>query len=218
MKTDKELRKIAKDIYNNLIFFTTKQSTIKECFPILLFVDKFQIPHDIGSAYEYYDKASPRSINGKPMFFSINFLTSMETKKVVFYLKEMKELLAAFEDEEDEEETLDVGTSAIRGLKEAVAHEKGEITAKTNKVKTQEMTEEELEEAVQVVLMKLVERGDLEANEKGEVEVPEDLLEEIITQLLSGEIVEEETEEVAKVEKKSKRAKKTSTPKTKKKK
>lgn len=36
---------------------------------------------NIGMVYEYMDKAGPRSVNGYPMFMSINVLSIEETKK-----------------------------------------------------------------------------------------------------------------------------------------
>jgi hypothetical protein len=49
--------------------------------------------NDIGMIYEYYDKASPRSVNGYPMFFSCAILNSKDAAYVWKRYEEVKQLL-----------------------------------------------------------------------------------------------------------------------------
>ena len=44
--------------------------------------DSLEFKKDIGMFYEYYSKASPRCINGMPMFFSLNILSVHDAKIV----------------------------------------------------------------------------------------------------------------------------------------
>ncbi len=86
MKTDQELKQLAIDIYDNKVF-TDRHIREGESahriavifMPIALgaFKTKEEID-DLGLIYEYYDKASPRAINGYPSFFSFNTLTKAE--------------------------------------------------------------------------------------------------------------------------------------------
>lgn len=96
MKTQKELKQLAKKVYDGEIFLSNDQNKIVQCFPIIYMLDSQSFGVEIGSLYEEMRHASPRSINGMPMFFSCNILTIDETKDVINYLKEIEELMKEF--------------------------------------------------------------------------------------------------------------------------
>jgi hypothetical protein len=66
---------------------------------VLALSDKEQLKElqklDIGMFYEYMDKAGPRSINGMPCFFSVQYLNRGDFEKFIIKYKEVKELLDA---------------------------------------------------------------------------------------------------------------------------
>jgi hypothetical protein len=47
--------------------------------------------------YEYLSEASPRSINGFPMFTSLRILSKEETNKMLEYYKKYKEMKSEFD-------------------------------------------------------------------------------------------------------------------------
>jgi hypothetical protein len=98
MKTDKELRQLAKRVVNREIFISNQSDVIQMSFLVLALAGPDQIPEDVGAVYEEMSKAGPRSINGYPCFFSCQFLTREETKLVVGYINEFEELMKAWED------------------------------------------------------------------------------------------------------------------------
>jgi len=89
MKTDDELKQIALDLYHGLIFSTghieNPEDAPRVFMPFSLMdgdsINEFK-KQDPGLVYEYLEKAAPRSINGLPIFFSFQFLTIDETKKM----------------------------------------------------------------------------------------------------------------------------------------
>ncbi len=99
-KTDDELKQIAKDLYSGHIFCdrqVSRPEDIHLVWPILSLMDDKQMedfkackPYFI---YEYLNKAGPTSINGMPTFFSINFLTEEETKKMFGFYDKVKSAL-----------------------------------------------------------------------------------------------------------------------------
>lgn len=167
MKSDKELRQLAKDVYNRLVYLSADEEEIERAFPILLFAKESELPADIGSLYEYYTKASPIGTKSKPVFFSANFLTVKETRKIVFYLKEMEDLLDVLDDDDD------------------------------NETKNQEEDiEKVLDEMVAEVTSQLVEQGALTPDENGEVEIDINGLKELLKKLIAGEIDEDKLSEL----------------------
>lgn len=100
MKTDKELKQLAKQIINNEIYWAWNKEMIDMSFMcILALADPEQLPKDIGSVYAPWANAGPRSINGYPMFFEAAFLTVEETKTVAQYIKEYQEMMKNWEEE-----------------------------------------------------------------------------------------------------------------------
>ena len=96
MKTDDELKQIAKDFKEGKIFSTQHKplsdnliNMITSVFLPLGFMDQEQHKKLEAESpvvmYEYLDKAGPRSICGMPMFFSFQYLNSEEWNKVVEY-------------------------------------------------------------------------------------------------------------------------------------
>ena len=64
---------------------------ITSSFPVLLLMEKkdlAKMEKEINFIYEYYDKAGPMAVNGKPIFFSCRTLRAPETEKMFdFYNK-----------------------------------------------------------------------------------------------------------------------------------
>lgn len=92
VKTEKELKKLAEDIYKGLVYthqHIEKLEDIRTVFMPLAFIDKEQLDELINDApglmYEYLDKASPRTINGMPIFFSVSMLSIADAEKVHKY-------------------------------------------------------------------------------------------------------------------------------------
>jgi len=145
MKTDKELRKIAKQIHEGAIFISTTNDEIYQCFPVLYVADPNQLPREIGAVYEFYEKAMPRMVNSKPMFFSANFLNVKEAQKVIFYVKEIQSLLSAFDDDDTEEEKIEVTEEEIEGmLQELLGQLIDQGAIKVVEEEEEEITEEEI--------------------------------------------------------------------------
>lgn len=82
-KSKESLTQLAKDITMNLVFTSdhihkTDSDILSMIFmPIILgafsnYTEEAR--KDIGMIYEYYDKAGPRSINGYPIFFSLQIM------------------------------------------------------------------------------------------------------------------------------------------------
>ena len=100
-KRNEELKQIARDIVNNLIFTdrhiqSNYNHMLTTIFTPLLFVTKktWGCDHkDIGIVYEYYDKQLPRSINGYPMFGTCRFLLKKESNIVMDYVKKYKDAI-----------------------------------------------------------------------------------------------------------------------------
>jgi len=98
MKTDEQLKQIAKDLYTGLIFTshhlskTDFKNMAHLIFMPLVFMTEEQskeLKH-VSLIYEYLDQAGPRAINGYPMFMSMNYLTKDEHKKLLEYYKKVK--------------------------------------------------------------------------------------------------------------------------------
>jgi hypothetical protein len=100
-KTDKELKLIAKKVFNNEIFmaFNEEQMTAFNC--ILMLMDRKDIPENLGAVYAEYNNhdypMSTVSCNGYPQFFGCSFLTIDEREKVIDYIKEMQEFMDKFQ-------------------------------------------------------------------------------------------------------------------------
>lgn len=115
---DDKLKQIAKDMYNNVIFsslFLTEhdQHLITSIFTAFAFIGPGMDGEDnrervigavleqehyenwvkeIGMIYENMSEALPRGINGYPMFMSCKFLDRKDTKKVIDFYNQYKEI------------------------------------------------------------------------------------------------------------------------------
>ena len=99
---DKELKQLAKDLYSGMIFTSLHIRKhdiqfLSSIFMPLLFIneetEKKYREMPIGMFYEYYDKAGPRTLNGYPIFFSVNALSVENTNKVQKYYEKVKEAM-----------------------------------------------------------------------------------------------------------------------------
>jgi hypothetical protein len=95
MKTDQELQQIAQDMRDGRLFSDRHCKDLYELrssFLIISLMDEEQTKKmeadKIDFVYEYYDKAAPRSVNGRPIFLSCGLLNQDESKKMfAFYEK-----------------------------------------------------------------------------------------------------------------------------------
>ena len=101
MKTDDEIKEIAQGILNGQIFcdrmirpeeFEQMATSIFMSIGLMGLEqwEEFK-KQDIGMVYEYLDKASPRAINGYPIFFSAHILTKADAKRVYETMKLLAE-------------------------------------------------------------------------------------------------------------------------------
>ena len=107
-KTDAELKTLAEDIFKGNVFTDrnlppNNPHGVTMVFPVLWMLDKEQIKDlqkknksgEVDMFYEYLDRASPRSCNGYPMFFSVQILSKGEAQKVWKLVDKMKEAMAS---------------------------------------------------------------------------------------------------------------------------
>lgn len=99
MKTDEQLKQLAKDIFTGLVFTNNHippddPMALGIVFiPLVMMNDEQQKDFESkkpGMVYEYLDKAGPRSMNGLPMFMSFQFVTEDEYVKVRAFYEEFK--------------------------------------------------------------------------------------------------------------------------------
>jgi hypothetical protein len=99
MKTDEQLKQLAKDIHTGLVFTNNHippEDTMMlgaVFMPLVMMNDEQQkdfTDKQPGMVYEYLDKAGPRSMNGYPMFMSLQFITVEEYEKVRAFYEEFK--------------------------------------------------------------------------------------------------------------------------------
>lgn len=93
MKTDEELKELAKRTIKNEIFVAANKESIENAFMMILALGA-EFPDDTVALYEEYSKAGPRSLNGYPMFMSCGALSKDEFEIFVKYYKQYEELLA----------------------------------------------------------------------------------------------------------------------------
>jgi hypothetical protein len=102
-KRQDELKQLARDIVNNLVF-TDKHipeeqriKMIPSVFMPIVFLDEKQsksiLDMKVSMFYEYYDKATPRSINGYPIFASMRMLIEDEERFVWDFHEKYKKAL-----------------------------------------------------------------------------------------------------------------------------
>lgn len=99
-RSEEEISQLAKDIVANLVFTSDhvrRPNDLKLVFmPVILgaFSDMTEeAKKDIGMLYEYYKEASPRSVNGMPIFFSVRILNVKDRKAVWEKVKKIEEML-----------------------------------------------------------------------------------------------------------------------------
>ena len=105
MRTDEDLKVIAKKVYNNETYLAIKPEDIQNSFMCIFVFLTDEISEQMKDAvafYEDYSKASPRCLNGKPMFTSCGYLNKEETITVINYIKEIEELMKNFGGEKNE--------------------------------------------------------------------------------------------------------------------
>ena len=107
---DPELRQLVLDICDNKVFTDRHCRTADEvamCFPILSFMQrcdrKFLAANPPGLIWEYYERASARSVNGLPMFFSCHFLSPSDQVKLHSMVVTEMERRKAFVGDSDHE-------------------------------------------------------------------------------------------------------------------
>jgi hypothetical protein len=96
VKTDDELKQIAKDMWKGRIFTNRHckdETLLGSIFMSLALGGLNNLPdedvNDIGMVYEYLSEAGPRAINGYPMFMSCRLLSKADTTKVFDYYDKM---------------------------------------------------------------------------------------------------------------------------------
>jgi hypothetical protein len=101
--TNSEIKQLAVDVYSSKVF-TSRQIAEGEAahllgmiFMPLLFMDAEQHKELDNTAfiYEYYDKASPRGINGYPIFMSLRMFPKEHFDKFLKYYKKVEKALKA---------------------------------------------------------------------------------------------------------------------------
>lgn len=99
-KTDAELKDLAMAIVKNEVFTNCHLDTpsdISIVFMPLAF--GLNLPeedlNDVGMVYEYNSKAGPRSVNGYPVFTSLNLLNKADFKKVNEKINEINQALSS---------------------------------------------------------------------------------------------------------------------------
>lgn len=98
MKTDKELKILAKQVYDGNVFLAETPEKVNIAFSmILIFAGEYTFPPDTVAFYEDMSKAGPRSINGYPFFTSCHYLTKIEWDTFIIYYNQYKEMIQNWE-------------------------------------------------------------------------------------------------------------------------
>lgn len=102
--SDAELKKLALDVQAGAVFGTWNlrdqaNETGMVFMPIML-LDAIQVKQlqidGVVHLYEYIHKASPRSVNGYPMFMSFGTLNADETTRLQAHIKVLQDMEKAF--------------------------------------------------------------------------------------------------------------------------
>jgi hypothetical protein len=89
--THEEVTALARDLVKDRIFMSDQlreheQNLLSSIFMPLVFMKpkdrQKMIDGDLAVLYEYFKEASPRSINGRPMFFSMRWLNQADYARV----------------------------------------------------------------------------------------------------------------------------------------
>lgn len=95
--TDEQIKELALALFKGSVFtdrHIDNQEDISRVFMPLVFIkqetiDEWKV-NPPGMLYEYISEASPRSINGMPMFFSVRIVSVPDTKKVLEVYNKIK--------------------------------------------------------------------------------------------------------------------------------
>ena len=100
-RSEEDMRKIASDLHAGIIFSDRHLSPLEFerdmglIFMPIMFWDKAMkdkvLADPPGMVFEYLSKASPRSVNGKPTFFSCHLVSQKDTKRIFEYLEDIVE-------------------------------------------------------------------------------------------------------------------------------
>jgi hypothetical protein len=89
--TDEEVTALARDLVKDRIFMSDQlrkheQNLLSSIFMPLVFMKpkdvRKMVDGDLAVLYEYFKEAGPRSINGRPMFFSMRWLNQADYARV----------------------------------------------------------------------------------------------------------------------------------------
>lgn len=95
-----ELKDLARDIHRGLVFTdrhikSEDEGFLGMVFTIIGLMDKKQMDRmqkdSPGMVYEYLSKAGSRSMNGYPIFMSMNMLSMEDTEKALGILRKLEE-------------------------------------------------------------------------------------------------------------------------------
>jgi len=99
-RTEEELKEIAVGLLHGQIYSTQHQFLIDNpnmipsvFMPLALMtpeVSKDFLARKPAMIFEYINKAGPRSVNGQPSFFTLQYLGQEESKKVMEYYRKLK--------------------------------------------------------------------------------------------------------------------------------
>lgn len=98
-KSEAELRQLAMDMVEGKVFGDWQvddDATVRMVFLPLAFCGPKHLPRNIGGIYEYIDQSGPRSINGYPMFMTMQFMTDKDREVIIQMVKEYVELRNKF--------------------------------------------------------------------------------------------------------------------------
>lgn len=110
MKTDKELKQIAHDLYQEKIFcdryLHNPETELTMVFMVFLFMDEktlknFQKEEPV-FIYEYCTNSTGMQVNGYPTFFSCRHLNKEETEKMFKYYDTIKKTMDNILEDEGE--------------------------------------------------------------------------------------------------------------------
>lgn len=93
-KPNEEIVRLAQDVVDGKVFGTWQLPNNEGDMLPMIFMPialGCTIPENAGHAYEYLDKAGPRSINGYPCFFSVTFLNGPDSIKLSKLVKHLWE-------------------------------------------------------------------------------------------------------------------------------
>ena len=97
-KPDDELRQLALDLNAGIVFTDRQCDSMQDVASTFMPVGLGAlngVPEEtvkkIGLIYEYKDEAGPLSVNGRPIFLSMQMLNAPDTEKVIAYSKKLSD-------------------------------------------------------------------------------------------------------------------------------